>query len=67
MVTAGVVSAGAEQNGVRYLLLDSATARGSSGSPVVNLDGEVVAMLDSGLGPFSYAVDLTTDRDLTAP
>ena len=50
LVTTGVVSAGEWQDGV----------------PVVNMAGEIVGLMDSGLYPFSYAVDLTLHRNLAA-
>ena len=63
-VTTGVISAGAEQEGIPYVLLDGATAPGSSGGPVVNMAGELVAMASAGLEPFSYAIDLSFNRNL---
>ena len=67
VVTTGVVAGGGWQFGVPYVVLDAATASGSSGGPVVNSDGEVIGMVTAGLDQLSYAVDLTTGRGLDAP
>ena len=66
-VTTGVVSAGEQQEGIPYVLLDGAMAPGSSGGPVVNMAGELVGVASAGLEPFSYAIDLSFNRNLVAP
>ena len=59
IVTQGIVAAGYEQASVPYVLLDAVAAPGLSGGAVVNSRGQVVRLIEGGLDPFSYAVDLT--------
>ena len=62
VVTSGVIGGdGVKRTGGDFLLLDARGADGSSGGPVVNLSGEVVGIIEGGLAPFEYAVDLTKE------